>query len=86
LIDEGFITMIASQVLDTIDISEKSDALPVFGECQYYLLLLNSSEYKEGEAAYSCGLTTRNNPYLFGSSEFWRWQEGLLGNGYPRER
>jgi hypothetical protein len=78
--------MIASQVFDTIDLSGKSGFLPVIGERHYFLLLVNSSEYKEGEAAFGRGLTARNNPYRFGSSEYWRWQEGLLGNGHPRER
>lgn len=49
------------------------------------MLFANSSEYMEGEAAFRCGLTIRNNPYPFLSPEYWRWQEGLLGNGHPRE-
>ena len=44
------------------------------------MLLADSSEYKEGEAAFCRGLTTRNNPYQFLSPEYWRWQEGLFGN------
>jgi hypothetical protein len=86
LIDKGFITMIASQIFDTIGLSGNSDFLPVIGEGQYSLLLINSSEYKEGQAAFEHGLTTRNNPYSFLSPEYWRWQEGLLGNSQPRER
>ena len=78
--------MIASQILNTIDLSGKSDFLPVIGERQYFLLLINSSEYQEGKAAFDRGLTTRNNPYSFLSSEYWRWQEGLLGNCQPRDR
>jgi hypothetical protein len=45
------------------------------------MLIADSSEYKEGEAASRRGLTTRNNPYPFLCPEYWRWQEGLLGNG-----
>jgi hypothetical protein len=85
LIDKGFITMIASQILDTIDFG-KSDFIPVTGEPQYSMLLANSSEYKEGEAAFCRGLTARNNPYPFGSPEYWRWHEGLFGNCHPSER
>jgi hypothetical protein len=51
----------------------------------YSLLLAYSSEYQEGEAAFRRGLTTRNNPYPFRSPEYWRWQEGLLGNCRPRD-
>jgi hypothetical protein len=70
LIVNGFITMRVSQNLDNED----------------QMLLTNSSEYKEGEAAFCCGLTVRNNPYPFCSPEYWRWQEGLLGNCQPRKR
>jgi hypothetical protein len=48
-------------------------------------ILVDSSEYKEGEAAFCQGSTTRDNPYPFLSPEYWRWEEGLLGNGHPRE-
>jgi hypothetical protein len=51
----------------------------------FYALITNSSEYKEGEAAFCRGLTTRNNPYPFLSPEYWRWHEGLLGNARPRK-
>lgn len=78
--------MIASQIIDTVDLSGKSDFLPITEERQYYLLLVNSNEFKEGEAAFGRGLTTRNNPYSFLSPEYWRWQEGLLGNCPPSER
>ncbi|MCE5269322.1 MAG: hypothetical protein LLG00_15705 [Planctomycetaceae bacterium] len=44
------------------------------------MLLSDSDEYKEGEAAVCRGATTRDNPYPFLSAEYWRWQEGLLGN------
>jgi hypothetical protein len=76
--------MIASQIVGTIDFG-KSDFRPVIRERQYLLLLVNSSEYREGEAAFTLGSTTRNNPYRFGSPEYWRWQEGLLGNCHPSE-
>ena len=49
-------------------------------DCRSSMLIVDSSEYKEGEAAFCRGLTTRNNPYPFPSPEHWRWQEGLLGN------
>ena len=49
-------------------------------DCRSSMLIADSSEYKEGEAAFCRGLTTRNNPYPFLSPEHWRWQEGLLGN------
>jgi len=84
LIDKGFITMIVSQILDTIDLG-KSDFRPVTRERRYSMLLADSSEYKEGEAAFCRGLTTRNNPYPFLSPKYWRWQEGLLGNCRSRE-
>jgi hypothetical protein len=84
LIDKGFITMIASQILDRID-SGNSIVCPVMGERRDAMLLTNSSEYKEGEAAFGRGLTARNNPYPFGSSEYWRWSEGLFGNCHPNE-
>ena len=71
LIVNGFIKMRVSQNLDMIDEDQ--------------MLLTNSSEYKEGEAAFCCGLTARNNPYPFCSPEYWRWQEGLSGNCQPRE-
>jgi hypothetical protein len=71
--------MIAVQISDTIEL-DNSDFHPAFGETQYYLHLVNSSEYAEGLAAFGRGLTTRNNPYAFLSPEYWRWQEGLLGN------
>ena len=71
LIVNGFIKMRVSQNLDMIDEDQ--------------MLLTNSSEYKEGEAAFWCGLTARNNPYPFCSPEYWRWQEGLSGNCQPRE-
>jgi hypothetical protein len=77
--------MIASPLLDTIDFG-KSDFRLVTEERRYFMLLANSSEYKEGEAAFGRGLTARNNPYPFGSSEYWRWQEGLWGNCPPREQ
>jgi hypothetical protein len=76
--------MSVGQILDTIDEYQlgKSNAWLVTGGPT---LLVDSSEYKEGEAAFRRGLTTRNNPYPFLSPEYWRWQEGLLGNGRPRE-
>jgi hypothetical protein len=83
LIDKGFI-MIASQILDRIDLGN-STICPVIGERRDAMLLANSSEYKEGEVAFSRGLTARNNPYPFGSSEYWRWSEGLFGNCHPSE-
>jgi hypothetical protein len=76
--------MIASQIIDTIDLSE-SDFRPVIGESRYFLLLIDSNEFKEGEAAFARGSTTRNNPYRFASPEYWRWQEGLLGNCHASE-
>jgi len=85
LIDQGFVTMIASQIFDMVDFG-KSDFRLVTEERRYSMLLANSSEYQEGEAAFGRGLTTRNNPYSFLSPEYWRWQEGLLGNCQPRER
>jgi hypothetical protein len=81
-------TMSVSQILDKIDEDRevvRSNARPVTERLRYSTLLVNSSEYKEGEAAFHRGLTTRNNPYPFRSPEYWRWQEGLLGNGRPRE-
>jgi hypothetical protein len=78
--------MIASQVLDKIDESQeqgKSNARLVTEKHRWSMLLAKSSEYKEGEAAFRRGLTTRNNPYPFRSPEHWRWQEGLLGNCRP---
>jgi hypothetical protein len=84
LIDKGFITMIASQILDTIGLG-KSDFLPVTRERRYSMLLSDSSEYKEGEAAFGRGLTIRNNPYPFLSPKYWRWNEGLLGNCRSKE-
>jgi len=48
-------------------------------------ILVDSSQYKVGEAAFCQGSTTRDNPYPFRSPEYWRWEEGLLGNGQPRE-
>jgi hypothetical protein len=77
--------MSVGQILDTIDEYQelgKSNAWLVTGGPT---LLVDSSEYKEGEAAFRRGLTTRDNPYPFLSAEYWRWQEGLLGNGRPRE-
>jgi hypothetical protein len=77
-----------SQVLDRIDENSelgKSNVRLLTGKHSYWTLLINSSEYEEGEAASYRGLTTKNNPYPFLSSEYWRWQEGLLGNGHPRE-
>ena len=71
LIVNGFIIMRVSQNLDMINEDQ--------------LLLTNSSEYKEGEAAFCCGLTARNNPYPICSPKYWRWQEGLSGNCQPRE-
>jgi hypothetical protein len=82
-------TMRASQILDKIDEDQelgKSNVRPVTGELPSSMLLVNSSEYKEGEAAFYRGLTIRNNPYPFLSPEYWRWQEGFFGNGRPRER
>lgn len=87
LTDRGFGTVNASQILDVIDESQKqrrSNVPPVTGNRRYSMLLVNSSEYKEGEAAFGCGLTTRDNPYPFRSPEYWRWQEGLMGNCRPR--
>jgi hypothetical protein len=49
-------------------------------DCRSSMLIADSSEYKEGEAAFCRGLTTRNNPYPFLSPEHWCWQEGLLEN------
>jgi hypothetical protein len=80
--------MSVSQILDKIDENQelgKSNVRPVTGKPCYPMLLVNSSEYKEGEAAFYRGLTTRDNPYPFRSPEFWRWHEGLLGNGRPKE-
>jgi hypothetical protein len=76
--------MRVSRILDKID-EGKSNVRLVTEECRSSMLLANSSEYKEGEAASCRGLTTRNNPYPFRSPEHWRWQEGLLGNCRPRE-
>lgn len=78
--------MIATQLLDRIDENQKqgkSNVRLVAGISRWSMLLANSSEYKEGEAAFRRGLTTRNNPYPFRSPEYWRWQEGLLGNYRP---
>jgi hypothetical protein len=47
--------------------------------------MLTTKEYQEGERASEEGKTTRHNPYRFGSEQHWRWQEGLLGNGKPRD-
>jgi hypothetical protein len=80
--------MSVSQILDRIDENPKlgkGKVRPVTEKRRCSMLLANSSEYKEGEAAFCHGLTTRNNPYPFRSPEHWRWQEGLLGNGRPRE-
>jgi hypothetical protein len=81
--------MNVSQILDNIDEDQergKSNIRPVTGNSQPSMLLVDSSEYKEGEAAFcQGGSTTRNNPYPFLSPEYWRWEEGLLGNGRPRE-
>jgi hypothetical protein len=80
--------MEVAQILDKIDENQeqgKSNVRPVEGESRYSLLLVDSSEYKEGEAAFCQSSTTRNNPYPFLSPEYWRWEEGLLGNGRPRE-
>ena len=74
-----------SQILDKIDELGKSNVRPVTGKRRYFMLLVNSSEYKEGEVAFYRGLTTKNNPYPFLSPEYWRWHEGLLGNCRPRE-
>jgi hypothetical protein len=63
----------------------KSDAWSATEEQHYTMLLIESSEYQEGEAAFSRGLTVRDNPYPFFSSEYWRWQEGVLGNSRPRD-
>jgi hypothetical protein len=52
--------------------------------CRSSMLITDSSEYGEGEAAFCRDLTTRDNPYPFLSPEYWRWQEGLLGNGSSR--
>lgn len=77
--------MSVSQTLDRIDEQlGQSNAPLVAEESNYFTLLVNSSEYKEGEAAFCRGLTIRNNPYPFLSPEYWRWHEGLLGNGHPR--
>ena len=83
------LSMIVAQILDKIDENQKqgkSDVRPVAGNPQSSMLIVDSSEYKEGEAAFCRGFTTRNNPYPFRSPEYWRWQEGLLGNCRPRER
>jgi hypothetical protein len=78
--------MIVARSLDKIDQEEgKSNIEPVTGNRQPPMLLVDSSEYKEGEAAFYQGLTTRDNPHPFRSPEYWRWEEGLLGNGRPRE-
>jgi hypothetical protein len=80
--------MVVAQILDKIDENQKqgkSNVRPVQGQRQPSMLLVDSSEYKEGEAAFCQGSTTRNNPYPFLSPEYWRWEEGLLGNGHPRE-
>jgi hypothetical protein len=76
------------QVLDEIDENQtlcESNVRLVTGQPRYSLLLADSSEYQEGEAASCRDLTTRNNPYPFRSPEYWRWQEGLMGNCRPRE-
>ena len=77
--------MIVSQVLDNVGEIQEQGRMPVTGIRQSSMLLVDSSEYQEGEVAFRSGLTTRNNPYPFLSPESWRWQEGLLGNGRPRE-
>ena len=80
--------MSVSQILDRIDESQelgRSNVRPVTEERRHLMLFANSSEYKEGEAAFYRGLTTGNNPHPFLSPGYWRWQEGLLGNGRPRE-
>ena len=80
--------MTVAQILDKIDENQeqgKSNIRSVTGSRQSSMLLVDSNEYKEGEAASCRGLTTRNNPYPFRSPEHWRWQEGLLGNCRPRE-
>jgi hypothetical protein len=79
--------MSVSQILDRIDETQKlgkSNVRPVTGRLRYFILLANSREYKEGEAAFCRGLTPRNNPYPFRSPKYWRWHEGLLGNGHPK--
>ena len=81
-------TMEVAQTLDEIDENQKqgkNNVWPVQGKSSVFLLLVDSSEYKEGEAAFCRGSTTRDNPYSFRSPEYWRWEEGLLGNGRPRE-
>ena len=78
--------MTVSQILDKIEKTRmQRNVLPFSGNRQSSMLLVDSSEYKEGEVAFHSGLTTRNNPYPLLSPESWRWQEGLLGNGRPRE-
>jgi len=80
--------MNVSQIPDQADENQQQgehNVRPVPGNRGYSVLLAKSSEYKEGEAAFCRGLTTRDNPYRFRSPEYWRWQEGLLGNGRPRE-
>ena len=79
--------MIVAQILDKIDENREqgTSPVPVMGSRQSSVVLVDSTEYKEGEAAFYRGLTTRNNPYPFRSSEHWRWQEGLLGNCRPKE-
>jgi hypothetical protein len=80
--------MIVAQILDKIDENQehgRSNVRPITETRQSSMLIADSSEYMEGEAAFCSGLTTRNNPYPFLSPEYWRWQEGLLGNCRPRE-
>jgi hypothetical protein len=74
------------QIRDTgVENQKPCNGRPVVGKGSSSVLLANSSEYKEGEVAFRGGLTTRDNPYSFRSPEYWRWQEGLLGNGRPRQ-
>ncbi|MEN6458689.1 MAG: hypothetical protein ABFC63_07140 [Thermoguttaceae bacterium] len=75
--------MIAPRIRDTFGEGKKrdeSDVRLVTENWRSSILLADSDEYKEGEAASCRGLTTRDNPYRFLSPEYWRWQEGLLGN------
>ncbi|MEN6450513.1 MAG: hypothetical protein ABFC96_08485 [Thermoguttaceae bacterium] len=69
---QGIITMRASRIFDSLKEGKEPAAAG--------MLLTDSDEYKEGETASRRGATTRDNPYPFLSPEYWRWQEGLLGN------
>ena len=80
-------TMRVSQILDKIDENQELGKT-TFGRSQensdFRCFLLIAANTRKREAAFHRGLTTRNNPYPFGSPAHWRWHEGLFGNGHPR--